>query len=588
MTTVGEPYYEVLTYTDPGQRRRWCALCHDFKKIDIYYYPEYARLFELHGDGEARLFVYYETPEDLILYPFLTRRINEVPIFSDLPDDVVDITAPYGYGGYLPSSPRVSFKNFYEVFKKYCNDHNIISEFIRFHPLLNNHFNLTEDIEIQKWNDTVVMDLTQGVPELQRNISPTCRNKIRKALKHGVTVFKDKDFSHVDRFFYLYTKTMNRLEAHDYFYFSKSWFYEMIRLLKNNMVLFHAWYQGSIIMSAIFLYTKDYIHYYLSGSIHNMRHLAANNLLLYEVALWAMERGIKSFHLGGGYQPDDSLFNFKASFSPVRTPFYIGKVVHQPENYRRLCRRWEKEMGGPGDGQFFPAYRTPIRTVSPERHPVPGVIIIGGSGHARVTADILLLRGRNIIGFCDDDLHLQNTFIHGYPLLGQIEAIIPLIQEKNLDYFIAIGNNEDRKQLAGILLKRCGRPPINAIHPTAIISPRITMGYGNFVAPGAIINIDSMVGNFTIINTGATVGYENMLHDFVQVSPGCNLGGNVVVEEGAFIGTGAKVIPGKTIGACSVVGAGAVVINDIPPFSTAVGVPARVIKQRRPDCRPMN
>ncbi len=41
------------------------------------------------------------------------------------------------------------------------------------------------------------------------------------------------------------------------------------------------------------------------------------------------------------------------------------------------------------------------------------------------------------------------------------------------------------------------------------------------------------------------------------------------------------VILGKTVGAWAVVGAGAVVIHDIPTYRTAVGVPARVIKQHR-------
>jgi acetyltransferase-like isoleucine patch superfamily enzyme len=41
-----------------------------------------------------------------------------------------------------------------------------------------------------------------------------------------------------------------------------------------------------------------------------------------------------------------------------------------------------------------------------------------------------------------------------------------------------------------------------------------------------------------------------------------------------------KVLDGVTIGRGSVIGAGAVVTKDIPPFSVAVGVPARVIKTR--------
>jgi len=50
------------------------------------------------------------------------------------------------------------------------------------------------------------------------------------------------------------------------------------------------------------------------------------------------------------------------------------------------------------------------------------------------------------------------------------------------------------------------------------------------------------------------------------------------IGEGCYIGMGANVIQGITIGPWSIIGAGAVVIRDIPPHVTAVGVPARVIK----------
>lgn len=53
------------------------------------------------------------------------------------------------------------------------------------------------------------------------------------------------------------------------------------------------------------------------------------------------------------------------------------------------------------------------------------------------------------------------------------------------------------------------------------------------------------------------------------------------IEDEAWIGGGAILLPGVTIGRGSVVGAGAVVTRDIPPYSVAVGNPARVIKTVR-------
>ncbi|MDR1612311.1 MAG: acyltransferase [Planctomycetota bacterium] len=53
----------------------------------------------------------------------------------------------------------------------------------------------------------------------------------------------------------------------------------------------------------------------------------------------------------------------------------------------------------------------------------------------------------------------------------------------------------------------------------------------------------------------------------------------VVIEDGCFLGCAVRVAPGVRIGRNSLVGFGAVVTRDIPPFSVAVGAPARVVRR---------
>ena len=207
------------------------------------------------------------------------------------------------------------------------------------------------------------------------------------------------------------------------------------------------------------------------------------------------------------------------------------------------------------------------------------VMIIGASGHARVCLEILEAQGRVVMGFYDDDVSLVGTTLHGYQILGNILDIIPALANDNNEFIVAIGNNFDRKNIVNLLKNNCHRNPINAIHPSAIISERTHIGVGNFIAAGVIINTGTTLGDYIIVNTGATIDHDNKIYDFAQISPGCNLAGNVTVEEGVFIGTGAIIIPGKRIGSHAIIGAGAVVTDDIPPYCTAVGVPARVIKQ---------
>lgn len=55
----------------------------------------------------------------------------------------------------------------------------------------------------------------------------------------------------------------------------------------------------------------------------------------------------------------------------------------------------------------------------------------------------------------------------------------------------------------------------------------------------------------------------------------------IVIENDCWLGSGVKVVDGVTVGQGSVIGAGAVVTKNIPPYSIAVGVPAKVIKNRK-------
>lgn len=52
----------------------------------------------------------------------------------------------------------------------------------------------------------------------------------------------------------------------------------------------------------------------------------------------------------------------------------------------------------------------------------------------------------------------------------------------------------------------------------------------------------------------------------------------IVIKDGAHIGIGSIIMPGVTVGEGAVIGAGAVVTKDVPDYSVAVGVPARVVK----------
>ena len=236
--------FDILSYEDPRQREEWRSICRTFKEIDIFFYPEYVYLFELKGDGKAHCFVYYDGDNGIVIYPFLKRQINELPYFHDIPSDFIDITSPYGYGGYLRNNEQIDMNNFFKIFHEFCLQNRIVSEFIRFHPLLNNFAYSPDNVEVTESNEIVGIDLTMSSDAIWTNMNPSCRNKVRKAQKHNIKIIKDDNFDKLDYFCELYLNTMKRLKAHNYYYFSNQWFNSLIHNIPKNVALFHAYYSG--------------------------------------------------------------------------------------------------------------------------------------------------------------------------------------------------------------------------------------------------------------------------------------------------------------------------------------------------------
>lgn len=103
------------------------------------------------------------------------------------------------------------------------------------------------------------------------------------------------------------------------------------------------------------------------------------------------------------------------------------------------------------------------------------------------------------------------------------------------------------------------------IHPGAQIGKGFFIDHGS----GVVVGETSIVGNNVTIFQGVTLG-----------GTGKETGKrHPTVEDNVVIGTGAKVLGNITIGNNAYIGANAVVIRNVPPNSTVVGVPGHITKQ---------
>ena len=199
------------------------------------------------------------------------------------------------------------------------------------------------------------------------------------------------------------------------------------------------------------------------------------------------------------------------------------------------------------------------------------LIIIGAGSLGVMTLDAALeMNCYEEIVFVDDNKK-KGELIHGYKVIGGMNQLNDIDNEA--DYIIAIANNRIRKKIA----EQYDLNYVNIIHPKTSISRLSKIGRGNIILPNSSVDPETVIKNHVIINKNNSLGHNVTMKSYTQASPGCNLGG--IINEGTFIGLGSIVLPEIKVGRWSTIGAGAVVTKDIPNNVTAVGIPAKIIKE---------
>ena len=118
---------------------------------------------------------------------------------------------------------------------------------------------------------------------------------------------------------------------------------------------------------------------------------------------------------------------------------------------------------------------------------------------------------------------------------------------------------------ARLISQRAARKTGIEIHPGAQIGKGLFIDHGN----GVIIGETTIIGNNVTLYQGVTLGGTGKEHGKRHPT----------IEDNVMISAGAKILGSFTIGANSKIGAGRVVLHEVPPNSTVVGVPGRVVKR---------
>jgi sugar O-acyltransferase (sialic acid O-acetyltransferase NeuD family) len=210
------------------------------------------------------------------------------------------------------------------------------------------------------------------------------------------------------------------------------------------------------------------------------------------------------------------------------------------------------------------------------------IVIYGAGGFGREVAqllsDIYAHDPRwSVLGFLSDDVASHGRIVGELPVLGGREWVHA--RTAPIAIALGVGSPAVKHRLAEQVRTPMATFP-TLVHPSAVIGRRVVLAEGTIVCAASVITVDIRVGAFATVNLCCTIGHDAVLGDYTTLAPSVNVSGNVTVGDGTDLGTGSKVIQGVSIGAWSIVGAGAVVSRDLPANVTAVGVPAKTIKER--------
>jgi sugar O-acyltransferase (sialic acid O-acetyltransferase NeuD family) len=212
------------------------------------------------------------------------------------------------------------------------------------------------------------------------------------------------------------------------------------------------------------------------------------------------------------------------------------------------------------------------------------LLIIGAGGASREIAwaveETNALAPRwNLLGFLDDNPSLHSERIHGYPVLGGLDALPNFPTAQVIIGIASYKSRTVRKRIVDRIALPADRFA-TVIAPTARVSRHAVVGCGSAILHGATIGTDAVIGDHVIIGSSCVVGHDARLHHYVTLAAAAVASGSSLLHSEVYVGARAVIRDGLTIGEGALVALGAAVFHDVAPGDTVIGNPAASLRKR--------
>jgi hypothetical protein len=353
--------FQYLRAAIPQEREQWLAALDRLpvERRDVYFLPEYLESYVDNPRTEAACVVCAEG-DAVLVYPFLKSLVS---LGADDPaQPQYDLQSAYGYGGPAVNAAgeeAAFLREAWLEFARWCKNENVVSEFVRFHPLLDNVRWASAEMRTFMDRTTVPIPL-ESYESAMRGTSyyRVHRQMLNKSERVGFSFHILPAHSELSWFVPLYQETQDFLQAGADTRFGMAYFSKLAEGFGERAWLGVVKQEGEVRAAAMVLEGPLYLHSHLMGYRRDGQTAGMTNLLYHGIAVHGAAHGKTILHMGGGRTSDekDSLFKFKESLSPERASFWLGTLCHNQEQYEELGRRWE-ERHGPRPKNYFQFYR---------------------------------------------------------------------------------------------------------------------------------------------------------------------------------------------------------------------------------------
>jgi hypothetical protein len=241
-----------------------------------------------------------------------------------------------GYQGPLwkRESGMLEVEDFVAKRAEFIKTNNIVCEFIRFNPFIDNHIPLKGLYNVVESSSFYIIDVKAEPEDYLSSLPNRTRAILSKPIKDAVSISKEIGLIE------------EALEFKNEFFCDNN---SLTSLIESQFAVQMTYSVNNLeIASSLFIVSKDSAYYIANVSSDMGKHLGANVVLLFEFYKYAFNNGIKYIGLGGGVEENDSLSLFKKQFSTRVLKTNHLKLIHNEELFYKLNEN--KKEG------YFPPY----------------------------------------------------------------------------------------------------------------------------------------------------------------------------------------------------------------------------------------